>query len=183
MAVESWGSAGEEERGLEDLAGRLREDSVRLAARYPARAFCVQEVMRLRSTQRRRTVAVRAAAALLFVAGGAWTWTALTRPSDERPRFAPPPIASTDPESKAPAQEGVASPVPNASDDALPAQAALAWRFVITSADAQGGRRVVATGVYIPERSREVTFDELSPAEQYAVRRALGSDHKPQWQL
>jgi hypothetical protein len=183
MDVESLGVTGEDERGLEDLTRRLREESERLAARYPPSAFTLHEVRTLRSGRRRRRLAVRAAAAVLFVAAGAWTWTALRPPADHGPPIQPAPAALTGTGGRDPSRAREPAPTPGASDDAAPAQATLVWRFVITLPDEQGGRRVVGTGLYIPEQRREVTFNQLSPAEQYAVLRALGTDNQPQWQL
>lgn len=181
MDVESRTDAGEIDRGFEDLAQRLRAESQRLATRYPPGHIRLEDIAKGASPRFRRRWAAWSAAAALLLTGGTLTWNALNRPAQKPQPDGPRPIARTGLEEPLKAQDP--SPVAGAPENAEPVPAMLVWRFVITSPDEQGGRRVVATGVYIPEQRRNVTFDELSPAEQYAVLRALGADQKPQWQL
>lgn len=58
---------------------------------------------------------------------------------------------------------------PLAVDPSLP-------RVFLMMIDENGEQRVVGAGIHLPQRVEEVRFGDLSPAEQAAVRRVLGSE-------
>jgi hypothetical protein len=60
-----------------------------------------------------------------------------------------------------------------------------AWRsaapilipVILTPANGDGDP-IVATAIYVPERTELIRFEDLSPAEQAAVRSVLGPDER-----
>lgn len=58
---------------------------------------------------------------------------------------------------------------PPTADTSLP-------RLFLMTVDEGGQQRIVGAGIHLPQRVEEVRFGDLSPAEQAAVRRVLGSE-------
>lgn len=73
------------------------------------------------------------------------------------------------------------SPLPGGMETSIVRDAPLAVdpslpRVFLMMIDENGEQRVVGAGIHLPQRVEEVRFGDLSPPEQAAVRRVLGSE-------
>jgi len=66
-----------------------------------------------------------------------------------------------------------APPVPSADSPAANAAAPILIPIVLAPAQ-DGGKSVITTAIYVPEHTESLNLQDLSPAEQSAVRRVLG---------
>jgi hypothetical protein len=148
---------------------RLRREAQELSSRYPRSGSPERlqaEHRRRRRRRVRQTAAVGCLAAMAIAL--AWTWTRPTFDAIAPLRLAetPPPAPPVVPAEAPPAV--LAEKQPEIELDEQPSAAPMA--FLVTD---EGGRRVVAVGVYIPPRIEKVNLRDLPPLEQAAVRRVL----------
>jgi hypothetical protein len=81
-------------------------------------------------------------------------------------------------------QEGPTDSPPVPSADSPASNTATPILIPIVFAPGQhGGKSIVTTAIYVPEHTESLNLQDLSPAEQSAVRRVLGLDEHAEVQL
>jgi hypothetical protein len=87
------------------------------------------------------------------------------------------PAVATAPASPVLVVEPLVSQVPPGGDD----QEAAQWFLISVPVGRE--RHVIGVGVYVPPRIEVIDFDDLTPAEQDAVRHGLASGNEQPFQL